>query len=61
MNNWVFTFATEFRQNNARVPSFQVRALDKHQNQSALFCLNYRAKSKNAVINLIHKQHKRTF
>ena len=41
----------------------RVSALDKHQNQSGsvLFCLNSQAKSKYAVINLIHTRSKRTF
>ena len=38
-------------------------ALDKHQNWSAseLCCLNSRAQSKYAVVNLIHTRHKQTF
>ena len=38
------------------------RALDKHQNwsASALFCLNSRAQSNYAVVNLIHTQPKQT-
>ena len=41
----------------------RVSALDKHQNwsASALFCLNSRAQSKYAVINLIHTRRKQTF
>ena len=41
----------------------RVSALDKHQNwsASALFCLNSRAQSKYAVVNLIHTQRKQTF
>ena len=41
----------------------RVSALDKHQNWSvsALFSLNSRAKSKYAVINLIHTRRKQTF
>ena len=41
----------------------RVSALDKHQNwsASALFCLNSRAQSKYAVVNLIHTRHKQTF
>ena len=41
----------------------RVSALDKHQNwsASALFCLNSRAQSKYAVVNLIHTRRKRTF
>ena len=40
-----------------------VSALDKHQNRSAsaLFCLNSRAQSKYAVVNLIHTRRKQTF
>ena len=38
----------------------RVSALDKHQNwsASALFCLNFRAQSKYAVVNLIHTRRK---
>ena len=38
-------------------------ALDKHQNwsASALFCLNSRAQSKYAVVNLIHTRRKQAF
>ena len=41
----------------------RVSALDKHQNWSAsvLFCLNSRAQSKYAVVNLIHTRRKQTF
>ena len=41
----------------------RVSALDKHQNwrASALFCLNSRAQSKYAVVNLIHTRRKQTF
>ena len=41
----------------------RVSALDKHQNwsASALFCLNSRAQSKYAVVNLIHTRCKQTF
>ena len=41
----------------------RVSALDKHQNwsASALFCLNSRAQSKCAVVNLIHTRRKQTF
>ena len=41
----------------------RVSALDKHQNwsASALFCLNSRAQSKYAVVNLIHTRRKETF
>ena len=41
----------------------RMSALDKHQNwsASALFCLNSRAQSKYAVVNLIHTQRKQTF
>ena len=41
----------------------RVSALDKHQNwsASALFCLNFRAQSKYAVVNLIHTRRKQTF
>ena len=41
----------------------RVSALDKHQNgsASALFCLNSRAQSKYAAVNLIHMRHKQTF
>ena len=41
----------------------RVSALDKHQNwsTSALFCLNSRAQSKYAVVNLIHTRRKQTF
>ena len=41
----------------------RVSALDKHQNwsPSALFCLNSRAQSKYAVVNLIHTRRKQTF
>ena len=41
----------------------RVSALDKHQNwsASALFCLNSRAQSKYAVVNLIHTWRKQTF
>ena len=41
----------------------RVSALDKHQNwsASALFCLNSRAQSKYAVVNLIHTRRKKTF
>ena len=41
----------------------RVSALDMHQNwsASALFCLNSRAQSKYAVVNLIHTWHKQTF
>ena len=41
----------------------RVSALDKHQNwsASALFCLNSRAQSKYAVVNLIHTRRKKLF
>ena len=41
----------------------RVSALDKHQNwsASALFCLNSRAQSKYAVVNLIHTRRKQIF
>ena len=41
----------------------RVSALDKHQNwsASALFCLNSRAQSKHAAVNLIHTRRKQTF
>ena len=41
----------------------RVSALDKHQNWSAgaLFCLNSRAQSKYAVVNLIHTQKETNF
>ena len=41
----------------------RVSALDKHQNwsASALFCLNFRAQSKYAVVNLIHTRRKQSF
>ena len=41
----------------------RVSALDKHQNwsASALFCLNFRAQSKCAVVGLIHTRRKQTF
>ena len=41
----------------------RVSALDKYQNWSAssLFCLNSRAQSKYAVVNLIHTRRKQTF
>ena len=41
----------------------RVGALDKHQNWSvsALLCLNSRAQSKYAVVNLIHTQRKESF
>ena len=41
----------------------RVSALDKHQNwtASALFCLNSRAQSKYAVVNLIHTRRKQFF
>ena len=41
----------------------RVSALDKHQNwsASALFCLNSRAQSEYAVVNLIHTRRKQTF
>ena len=41
----------------------RVSALNKHQNwsASALFCLNSRAQSKYAVVNLIHTRCKQTF
>ena len=41
----------------------RVSALDKHQNwsASALFCLNSRAQSKYAVVDLIHTRHKTNF
>ena len=41
----------------------RVSALDTHQNWSAgaLFCLNSRAKSKYAVVNLIHTRRKQPF
>ena len=41
----------------------RVSALDKHQNwsASAVFCLNSRAQSKYAVVNLIHTRRKQTF
>ena len=41
----------------------RVSALDRHQNwsASALFCLNSRAQSKYAVVNLIHTRRKQTF
>ena len=41
----------------------RVSALDKHQNwsASALFCLNSRAQSKYAVVNLIHTRRTQTF
>ena len=41
----------------------RVSALDKHQNwsASALFCINSRAQSKYAVVNLIHTRRKQTF
>ena len=41
----------------------RVSALDKHQNwsASALFCLNSRAQSKYAVVNLIHAWRKQIF
>ena len=41
----------------------RVSALDKHQNwsASALFCLNSRAQSKYAIVNLIHTRRKQTF
>ena len=41
----------------------RVSALDKHQHwsASALFCLNSRAQSKYAVVNLIHTRRKQTF
>ena len=41
----------------------RVSALDKHQNWStcALFCLNSRAQSKYAVVNLIHTRRNQTF
>ena len=41
----------------------KVSALDKHQNwsTSALFCLNSRAQSKYAVINLIHTWRNQAF
>ena len=41
----------------------RVSALNKHQNwsASALFCLNSRAQSKYAVVNLIHTRRKQTF
>ena len=41
----------------------RVSALDKHQNwsASALFCLNSRAQSKYAVVNLIHTRRKQLF
>ena len=40
----------------------RVSALDKHQNwsASALFCLNSRAQSEYAVVNLIHTRRKQT-
>ena len=43
--------------------TWRVSALDKHQNWSAcaLFCLNFRAQSKYAVVHLIHTQCKQTF
>ena len=45
------------------VQTRRVSALDRHQNwrASALFCLNSRAQSKCAVVNLIHTQRKQTF
>ena len=41
----------------------RVSVLDKHQNwgASALFCLNSRAQSKYAVVNLIHTRCKQTY
>ena len=41
----------------------RVSALDEHQNwsASAFFCLNSRAQSKYAVVNLIHTRRKQTF
>ena len=41
----------------------RVSTLDKHQNwsASALFCLNSRAQSQYAVVNLIHTRRKQTF
>ena len=41
----------------------RVSALDKHQNwsASALFCLNSRAQSTYAVVNLIHTRYKQAF
>ena len=51
----------DFDASSAR--TWRVSALDKHQNwsASALFCLNSRAQSKYAVVNLIHTQRKQTF
>ena len=51
----------EFDASSAR--NRRVSTLDKHQNwsASALFCLNSRAQSKYAVVNLIHTQRKQTF
>ena len=51
----------DFDASSAR--TWRVNALDKHQNwsASALFCLNSRAQSKYAVVNLIHTRRKQTF
>ena len=51
----------DFDASSAR--TWKVSALDKHQNwsASALFCLNSRAQSKYAVVNLIHTRRKQTF
>ena len=48
----------DFDVSNAQ--TLRVSALDKHQNwiKSALFCHNFRAQGKYAVINLIHTWHK---
>ena len=51
----------EFDASSARTR--RVSALDKHQNwsASAVFCLNSRAQSKYALVNLIHTRRKQTF
>ena len=51
----------DFDASSAR--TWRVSALDKHQNwsASALLCLNSRAQSKYAVVNLIHTRRKKPF